>query len=140
MRTALATALFAFCLITLPIAAAGKEPVADSIALVTADPHYQGLVTFNITVDKKYDCVGRGGCARVQVLAYDVNDGSLIYGEAGDLDQARISGFLLGGGWSQWVERGGGPAHVVANLFRFDNSGPTQTYVTFATTSFEVAG
>jgi hypothetical protein len=115
-------------------------PKPNSIVLNTASPAYGQPVTFTVSVDHRYDCVGKKGCARAEILAYDVEDGSLIYGEAGDLNQARTSGFTLGGGWSLWVERGGGPARVVANLFRFDNSGPVQTREQLATTSFDVAG
>lgn len=70
---------------------------------------------------------------RVQVLAYQ--DGELVYGEAA----APTDGFLLGGGGSIWLTNGG-PADCVANLFYFDNSGPTSEYVVLATTTFEAAG
>ncbi len=106
------------------------------------EPHYQSVVTFTVTgVPKKVKS------PRVEVLAYQ--DGSLVYGETGSLDQALgngqdplgYSGFLLGGGGSIWVyEHPNTPADCVANLFYFDNSGPTQKYVLLATTTFHAEG
>jgi hypothetical protein len=83
---------------------------------------------------------------RVEVLAYQStcpdgytcpgSDGHfLTYGEAG----APTDSFLLGGGGSAWLAQGGSAA-CVANLFYFDNSGPQQTYILLATTSFPAGG
>lgn len=123
-------------------------PVSASPAIsLNGTAQYQQSVTFTVTsLANKYDCVGNGKCARVQVLCFQA--GVQVYGESGDLGQARgdgtsplgYDGFLLGGGWSQWIENGGGPANCVASLFRFDNSGPTQQFVVLATTQFDAAG
>lgn len=123
-------------------------PVAASPAISLNGPaQYQQSVTFTVTgLANKYDCVGNGKCARVEVRCSQVD--TLVYAETGDLGQARgdgtsplgYSGFLLGGGYSQWVANGGGPADCIANLFRFDNSGPTQQFVVLASTTFTAAG
>ena len=107
---------------------------ATTITLNQSAPAYQTTVNFTVTgLAKKYACTGKAGCARIEVLCYqDV----LVYGEAG----AYTDSFLLGGGGSIWVnDRPDTPASCVANLFRFDDSGPTQTYVLIASTSFEAA-
>ena len=77
----------------------------------------------------------KGTLQRIEVLAYDLITGALIYGECG----AAADSFLLGGGWSLWKQQGG-PAHCVANAFYFDNSGKIQQYVQIASTQFEAAG
>jgi hypothetical protein len=119
----------------------------STISLATTDPKYQGNVTFNVTLtgkDARYDCSGQSKCARVELQAFQ--DGNLVYGETGSLGQARgdgtdplnYSGFTLGGGWSLWVESGGGPAYCVAKLFRYDHTGKTPQFVVIAQTEFEV--
>jgi hypothetical protein len=69
---------------------------------------------------------------RIEVLCDRA--GALVYGEAGGIADA----FLLGGGGSIWLDTGG-PADCTANLFYFDNSGPSQTYVQLASTTFGAA-
>lgn len=128
------------------IATGAPAAAIPTIAIDQAAPAYQTTVTFTVTgLPAKYDCVGHARCARVEVLCSQA--GILVYGEGGDLGQARgsgsplgYSGFLLGGGSSQWINNGGGPADCVANLFRFDNSGPTQQFILLASTSFAAAG
>lgn len=137
MRILAALALLAIT--ATPVSAAG------TISLASADPAFGKTVTFTVELtgrDAHLDCVGSGRCARVLVECYQ--DGTLVYGEGGDLGQARgdgtsplgYSGFLLGGAMSRWVERGGGPADCIATLFRFDNSGKVQEYVPLASVAF----
>lgn len=103
----------------------------SSISLNESNPTFGSQVTF--TTDGIPKNVKN---PRIEVLAYDTTTGELLYGEAGAITDF----FTLGGGSSKWVDRGGGPAHCVANLFYFDNHGPTQNYVQLATTSFDAAG
>ena len=113
---------------------ASPVSAASAISLDQPSPSLGSTVTFSTTVDPaRYDCVGHARCARIEVLCYQ--SGSLVYGEAGALDHT----FRLGGGGSIWLTVGG-PADCIANLFRFDNSGPVQTYVLFASTSFAAGG
>ncbi len=91
---------------------------------------------------------------RVEVLCYQPSDpsglalfdparGYLVYGETGDIGQARgdgtsplgYNGFLLGGGMSAWLLNGGS-AECVANLFYFGQRAGTQTFNILASTSF----
>jgi hypothetical protein len=67
---------------------------------------------------------------RIEVLCYQAD--GLVYGEAGGVTQA----FLLGGGWSRWLEVGGGPADCVANLYYFGSHAGRQTYNVLASTAF----
>lgn len=139
MRRFLAVALAAALVLSfaVPVLAAKPADGPTSIALVTPDPHFGGTVTFAVTfskADAKYAYTGRGGGARIEVLCYQ--SGALVYGEAGTY----LDSFLLGGGWSLWIDNGGGAASCVANLFRFDNGASVQTYVVLASTSFDAAG
>jgi hypothetical protein len=70
---------------------------------------------------------------RIEVLCSQ--DGSLVYGEAGGVDDT----FLLGGGGSLWRD-GGGAADCIANLYYFGWRAGTQTYNKLATTSFLAGG
>jgi hypothetical protein len=141
MRSLLAAVLLVFAL---AIPAAGASP---QITVVTAAPTYGQEVLFTVEgLPSKYDCAGHARCARVLVECFQ--DGTLVYGQADDLNAARtgigyysLTGFILGGASSLWVnERPGTPASCMATLFRFDNSGPVQTYVPLASTVFEAAG
>ena len=82
-----------------------------SIKLNEPEPvHYQDRITFT--------CVWsplRLKNPRVAVNAYDPASGDLLYGEAG----GAADSFQLGGGMSEWVMRGGGPAHCIAQLYWF---------------------
>jgi hypothetical protein len=97
-----------------------------SIILTSADPHLGGVATFAVSYTNNVKI------PRVEVLCYQA--GQLVYGEAGSPNYA----FILGGGGSLWLSAGGA-ADCVANLYYFDNSGPTQTYVGLASWPF-VAG
>ena len=105
-----------------------RGSTVPTIAINQAPVALGDTVTFTTTgIPKKVKI------PRIEVLAYQ--DGALVYGEAGGVSDS----FLLGGGGSIWKDRGG-PADCVANLFYFDNSGPTQTYVRLATTNFHAEG
>jgi hypothetical protein len=70
---------------------------------------------------------------RIEVLCYQGSD--LVYGAAGSVDHA----FLLGGGASTWLSKGGG-ADCTANLFYFGTHAGRQTYNWLASTSFSAGG
>lgn len=146
MRRIIAGLALALLLVA-PASAAASAAAAPTgaISVDQANPAYQTIVTFTVTVSKKYDCVGRVGCARVLVEC--LQSGNLVYGEAGSIAQARgsgdplgYSGFLLGGSGSIWVyDNPNTPADCVATLFYFDNN-PAQTFNVIATTSFHAEG
>ena len=104
---------------------------ATTITLNESDPHLGGTVTFTCTNLPKVP--GNTGGVRIQILAYQ--DGALIYGTAGSHDES----FLLGGSWSQWMEKGG-PAHCVADLYYWSYKGGHQSFHWLATTTFDAAG
>lgn len=125
--------------------------MAGTITLLTPDPTYQEHVTFQIDItgrDTHYDCSGKEGCWLVYVEAFQ--DGNLVYGELGTLSQARRDGtdpaedsiFILGGGSSQWVTNGGGPAHCRASVFRYGKEKGKQVKIDLdgAITEFEANG
>jgi len=112
----------------------GKEkpgtagPTGSSIALNEAAPHLGGQATFTVTYpDHVKD-------PRIAVRCYQ--DGVMTYAEAGTYDQA----FLLGGGWSVWLEHPGA-ADCTAELFYIVWHGSnTQEVYSLAWTSFHAAG
>jgi len=103
-------------------------PTTSSITLNQAGPRLSGEVTFTVTYpdQAKYP--------RIAVRCYQ--DGVMTYAEAGTYDHV----FLLGGGWSVWLERGG-PADCTAELFYIVWHGSnTQEVFSLAWTSFQAAG
>jgi len=136
MRRIAAALLLSFAFAS-PAAAVQPGP-ASSITLLTADPHLRGTVVFEIVVPAKYDCDRYNGrCARVLVQCYQT--GELVYGEGGDLDYARSGSWLLGGGGSLWLDRGG-PAHCEADTLRYYNGPTTGQVEYFAHTEFDAGG
>ena len=101
---------------------------ASSIMLNQVDPHLGGDVTFTATYpDQVKD-------PRIAVRCYQ--DGVMTYAEAGTYDHV----FLLGGGWSVWLEHGG-PADCTAELFYIVwNGNNPQEVFSLAWTSFHAAG
>jgi hypothetical protein len=108
-----------------------------AMARATTSPHYQDTVAFNAT--------GTGHLKNPRVYVRCYQYGLLVYGEAG----AAGSTFMLGGGWSQWVANGGGPASCWADLYYFKRAGSNsewngngqQEYVWLATTAeFDATG
>ena len=100
----------------------------SSITLNQVDPHLGGDVTFTVTYpDQVKD-------PRIAVRCYQ--DGVMTYAEAGTYDHV----FLLGGGWSVWLEHGG-PANCTAELFYIVwNGNNPQEVFSLASTSFDAAG
>lgn len=135
MRNLIALATFALFLAA-PVAWAGNLPDAGSGSISVAAGSvlsYQGRVSFD------YSYPGHLNNPRVYVECDQ--DGSLVYGEAGGASGT----FTLGGGWSLWVEAGGGPADCVATLFYFGVEGQSnkewngrgqQVYVQLAQVGF----
>lgn len=68
----------------------------------------------------------------ISLNAYD-DQGVLLYGEGGSPDHV----FVLGGASSEWVGRGGGPAHLVAELGDLYWKGGHEYYTFYAKTDFE---
>lgn len=85
-------------------------PRAGTIAVASGSVlSYQGAVTFDSVVTsplKGYEY------PMIYVKAFDVDSGDLIYGQLDHPDAV----FVLGGGSSVWVSRGGGPARCEADL------------------------
>jgi hypothetical protein len=156
MRKRLAVALaIVGTLAVAGIAIAGSLPGSGtgSISLAGADgskigsagvtPHYQGTVWFS------YSGTDRLKNPRAYVRCYQPDASGnlqLVYGEAGHAYDT----FTLGGGYSQWVANGGGPASCWADLYYFkvagtnrewSGHGEQQEYVWLATTpEFDAAG
>jgi hypothetical protein len=100
----------------------------SSITLNQVDPHLGGDVTFTVAYP------GQVKDPRIAVRCYQ--DGVMTYAEAGTYDHV----FLLGGGWSVWLERGG-PADCTAELFYIVWHGNnTQEVFSLAWTSFQAGG
>jgi hypothetical protein len=106
----------------------GQETTAGyRVDLVEADPHLGGLVSFTFEADGVKE-------PRIQVMCYQ--GGEQVYGESGPAGNS----FLLGGGWSLWLERGGA-ADCVADLYYWDwNRNNEQVFVGLATTAFTATG
>lgn len=115
------------CLALLSVAA--KPAPSGSIALAPgSDARLGGTVNFVVTTSN----LPGNANPRVQVLCYQ--SGALVYGEAYNVGTA----FLLGGGWSRWLERGG-PADCHADLYYWDFH-PTQVFNWLAGTDFAASG
>ena len=99
-----------------------------SFSLNEPDPHLGGAVTFTSSYPK-----GTKN-PRIQVMCYQSD--ALVYGEAGPDDHT----VLLGGGASEWLEKGG-PASCVADLFDLVWNGNNEQQVTWlGSVSFDAAG
>jgi len=133
MRRFLALALAAGLVLSVAAPAmAGKAPAlpTGTIALDTAVPAYQQPVTFTTSVTGKLK-----GYQYPLVYVACSQDGVLVYGQLDFPDAA----FLLGGGSSEWVTRGGGSADCTATLYIYPglHEGPI---VWLASTTFGAAG
>lgn len=122
------------------------KPIAteSSIALDTATPRLGEYVSFTTTVEKLagweypmvdvqcYQDVNEDGYIDTTLLGPDV---VFTWLEHPDYP------ILLGGGWSIWKDRGGGPAECVANLDAYGWKGGRQSIRILATTgTFLVEG
>ena len=101
---------------SLPSAGSGSISLASVdgqklVAGATMTAHYQDKVTFTATGTDRLKN------PRAYVRCYQ--NGELVYGEAGRATDT----FLLGGGMSIWVMRGGGAADCWADLFYFKRAG-----------------
>lgn len=113
--------------------ASAKAAQGGTITLDQASPSLGDTVTFTTTTSGLHG----NQDPRIQILCYQDVDGDgavddLVYAWA---DWAN-AGFLLGGGNSAWLERGG-PAHCHADLGYFDNHGH---FVILASTEFDAGG
>ena len=131
MRRFLALALAAGLLLSVavPVSAAPAAP-SGTIVLDTAAPAYGQTVTFTTSVTGKLK-----GYQYPLVYVACSQDGVLVYGQLDFPDAA----FLLGGGSSLWVTRGGGPAECIATLYIYPglHDGPI---LWLASTTFSAAG
>lgn len=123
----LAAALLLLLLSAVPASAASPHKTQPTIVLNESNVALGDDVTFTTTIDKTVKN------PRIGVDCYQNN--VLVFGMGG----SNLDAFQLGGASSDWL-RNGGPADCVATLFHFDNSGPVQTYVAHATTSFHAEG
>ena len=131
MRRFLAVAFAAALVLSLAApAAAAPAPLSGTIVLDTAAPAYGQPVTFTTSVTGRlkhyqYPLV-YVACSQAGVLVY----GQLDYPDAA---------FLLGGGSSDWVTLGGGPADCTATLYIYPglHSGPI---VWLASVAFSAGG
>jgi len=104
-------------------------PTTSSIVLNEDDPHLGGTVTF------KTNAVGLAGWEwpMVGVLCYQ--NGELVYAALDQPDAA----FLLGGGWSRWLETGG-DADCTANVYAYGSRGGEMSSRVLASTFFRATG
>lgn len=106
----------------------GNAAPAASITLNESAPRLGGTVTF------AYQAPSNVKNPRIAVRCW--YDGYMGYAEAGPADQ----GFLLGGGMSDWLMRGGS-ADCTAELFYIEwNGNNPQVFHSLATTAFWAAG
>jgi hypothetical protein len=128
LGVALAAALV---LIPSTVGAAKPLPPAGTIAIAAgSDPSYQGVVMFDVSTD------GITGTRYPLVYVACSQDGSLVYGQLDHPDAA----FLLGGGWSDWVEVGGGAADCTASLLVYGGKVKGRDVITFlASVDFHAA-
>ena len=122
--------------LVVPLSTLAGKNTASWIALNTgsgegfapaADPSLGGTVTFSVGYPNNVNN------PRIEVLCYQ--DGDLVFRMAGAIDYE----FLLGGGGSIWLDRGGA-ADCVANLYFFSWKRNTPTSTTLASTSFSAGG
>jgi hypothetical protein len=108
----------------------GKGPASStgySIVLATTGPRLGDLVDFDYSADRIKD-------PRIQVMCYQSDE--LVYAESGPAGNS----FLLGGGWSLWIERNG-DADCAADLYFWDwNRRGQLVFMGLASTSFTAAG
>lgn len=96
------------------LAARPVSPPA-SLSLNEPTPHLGQVVTFSYTLpEKAKECDTYPNsdlrCAFINVLCYQ--GGQVVYGEN---QGVKNNAFLLGGGWSAWLNNGG-PAECTASL------------------------
>jgi len=104
----------------------GHHDPTYTISLDQSGPHLGGDVTFTTYYGSvKYP--------RIQVTCYQSD--VLVYGEAGTYDHA----FLLGGGWSLWLELGGS-ASCTADLYYWGSLHGQEQFEWMASTSFDATG
>ena len=109
-------------------AEARVREITPTILLNETNPYLGSTVTLTTTYAKTVKS------PRIAIRCFQGE--KLVYAEAGTYDH----GFLLGGGWSEWLEIGG-PAHCTAELFYIIWHGNNPQEVTsLALTSFEAAG
>ena len=146
-RTNLAVLVVAaYSLIFSGTALAGSLPAANSgtisfyvpgTATASSQPTYHGSLAFTTTgTDKLKNPL-------VWVECYQ--GGEAVYGEGGSPAEV----FMLGGGSSLWVERGGGAATCTAKLYyilnakktaEWNGNGAQGGFVVLGLTTFEAAG
>jgi hypothetical protein len=108
----------------------GSSAASASISLNEANPALGSSITFS----SSYASGVKN--PRIQVMCYQDNGATLVYGEAGSPDHV----FLLGGGSSQWLANGG-LASCHADLFELIWNGNNPQQVTMlASTAFDAAG
>ena len=101
--------------------------VVPSITLDTPDPHFQGWVTFTVTVDPTI----KHPLIKIKAMQGDV----MVCLQAAPVGEAQ----QLGGGSSDWVSAGGGPAVCTADLY-YNRENPTPQQIVLASCTFNASG
>jgi len=108
----------------------GSSAASPSISLNESNPALGSSITFNSSYASSVKN------PRIQVMCYQDNGATLVYGEAGSPDHS----FLLGGAASQWLWNGG-PASCKADLFDLIWNGNNMQQVDWlASKTFDAAG
>lgn len=108
-----------------------KQQATGTIAIADgADLRYGGNVTFDTEVD------GLQGTQYPMVYVACWQDDVKVYGELNRPDDV----FKMGGGSSQWIVNGGGPATCQASIRTYGGKGKTPYSTILETIEFEVEG
>lgn len=107
----------------------GAQTASSSITINQTDPHLGGSVTFTTSVS------GLAGGEWAMVGVSCSQSGTLVYGA---LDTPEAT-FLLGGGSSLWLQRGG-EADCVASLYAYGWKGGQESIRALASVSFHASG
>jgi hypothetical protein len=131
MRRLFALALAASLVLSVaaPVTAA-RAAVSGTITLDTAAPAYQLPVTFTTTV------TGKLKGYQYPLVYVECSQDVLVYGQLDFPDVA----FVLGGGSSEWVTRGGGAAECVAHLMIYPGIHHNDPILDLAQVTFHAEG
>lgn len=124
-------AILISCVLFFTIAAAPAQTFSGTIVRITENPAYQQPVFFDTTVTSKLK-----GYQYPMVIVDCYQNGELVYRQLDHPDTA----FILGGGSSLWVSRGGGPATCNGQLWIYNGLHSGGPFFVIRTENFEAAG
>lgn len=120
MSKLISGALSALMVLVLALPVFAAKPVATGDIAVSGLPaEFGGTVYFDWSVDGKFP---GWKMVRISLSCYDVDDGSVIWGQLYGWDYIQGNQPLnpqpavLGSGGNKWNDRGGGPADCTASL------------------------